>query len=407
MVHSSGDRFKAMLYGPDPKQALRIERLLLASSTYFFGMALVSYCRWNDLIAASSYLPVLAGALILNLLLYAAIRLNLNLRTRDPSLTLQQMLIASMVNTYLVINTTEARGAFLLGYVMILVFGIFKLRRSQFLKLGGVVITTYGVIIAIEYAMAKPGFKLSVEILQWLMLIFIYPWFTWVGGYIGNLRRSQNETNDRLALALEQNAAALEVIQRQATRDDLTGIYNRRYAQSQLRHAIALTESEAGSKPFTVLLIDIDHFKRINDTAGHFVGDKALIACVEAIKSVVRPSDTFSRWGGEEFLLLLPGMRIEDAGDVSRRIHQSVEAIDVRAMGLAEKMSVSIGAAAKRPDESLEDLLTGADDALYRAKANGRNRTEMRAAAVLAAFVTQARPEEAARPPNMTQPVNA
>lgn len=367
-----------MLYGPDPKQALRIERLLLASSTYFFGMALVSYCRWNDLISASSYLPVLAGALILNLLLYAAIRLNLNLRTRDPSLTLQQMLIASMVNTYLVVHTTEARGAFLLGYVLILVFGIFKLRRTQFLKLGAVVITTYGVIIAMEYGTAKPGFNLSLEVLQWLMLIFIYPWFAWVGGYIGNLRRSQNEANDRLALALEQNAAALEVIQRQATCDDLTGIYNRRYAQSQLRHAIALADTGVDATPFTVLLIDIDHFKRINDTAGHFVGDKALIACVEAIKSVVRPSDTFSRWGGEEFLLVLPGMRIEDAAEVTRRIHQSVEAIDFRAIGLAQKVSVSIGAAGKRPAESLEDLLTGADDALYRAKANGRNRTELR-----------------------------
>jgi diguanylate cyclase len=388
MADNSGCRIKAFIFGDDPKQALRIERLFLASSTYFFGMAIVSYCRWHGLFPSAPYLPILTGALILNLLLYAAIRLNLNLRTRDPSLTLPQMLIASLVNTYLVYQTNEARGAFLIGYVLILVFGIFKLRRAQFLKLGSVVVTTYGLIIAIEYLIAKPGFNLSVEVLQWLMLIFIYPWFAWVGGYIGNLRRLQNEANERLALALEQNAAALKVIQRQATCDDLTGLFNRRHALEQLHHANAVAEQHG--TPFTVLLIDIDHFKRINDSAGHFAGDKALVACVDAIRSAIRPNDVFSRWGGEEFLLLLPGLRINEALEVSQRIHARVEAIDIRTLGVADRLTVSIGAAGKHPSESIEDLLTSADNALYRAKGNGRNRTELHSPSPQPSIATQA-----------------
>ncbi|NEX59537.1 GGDEF domain-containing protein [Noviherbaspirillum galbum] len=373
---SPGSALKAIIFGTDPKQALRIERLFLASTTYFFGMFIVSYCRWNGLFPSASYIPVLVGALILNLGIYAAIRLDWNLKTRDPSLTLPQMLIASLANTFLVYHTNEARGAFLLGYVLVLVFGIFKLRRAQFLKLGAVVITTYGIIIAIEYISHKPGFNLPVEMLQWLMLIFIYPWFAWIGGYIGNLRRSQKEANERLAQALAQNADALTVIQRQATCDDLTGLYNRRFALDQLRQAKARLEQQG--TPFSVLIIDIDHFKRINDTAGHFVGDKALVACVDAIKTVLRATDTFSRWGGEEFLLLMPGLRASAVGDLARRIHASVENVDYRSLGLNDPLSVSIGVAEANEKESIEDMLTAADNALYQAKANGRNRTEYR-----------------------------
>ena len=368
--------FRRLICGTDPRQVLRIERLLLASSTYLFGMFIVGYCRWYGLFPAGPYAVVLGGALALNLVFYAAIRFNWNLRAADPSLTFPQMLVASMVNTYLVYNTTEVRGVLLMGYVLILVFGIFKLRKTQFLIVGSLVLVIYGAIIAIEYLSNKPGFNLPVEVFQWLVLSFVYPWFAWIGGYIGDLRRRQRETNQQLKEALQQNVSALGLIKTQAICDELTGLFNRRHMLEQLAHLHS--GASGGLAKFCVLLIDIDHFKNINDSVGHFTGDRVLVECAAAIRAAFRENDTVARWGGEEFMVLLPSERLASIREVINRVHHGLHALDFSTLGLSSPVTVSIGAAESRPDESIEDVLNAADRALYCAKANGRNRTEFR-----------------------------
>ena len=131
-------------------------------------------------------------------------------------------------------------------------------------------------------------------------------------------------------------------------------------------------------QPFCVLLIDIDHFKQINDSVGHFVGDKVLVRSVLAIKEVLRSSDLFSRWGGEEFLIVMPGIALPAVRDITSRIHRCIESIDFSDLGFYARVTVSIGVAERHANESLEDLLSSADKALYRAKENGRNRSEFR-----------------------------
>jgi diguanylate cyclase len=370
-----------LIFGKNNKQAVRIERLLLASSTYLFGMFIVNYCRLTGLFPDHPYWSVLGGALALNFIFYILIRSNWNLRCQDPSLTLPQMLVASLVNTYLVFNAAEARGAFLIGYLLILVFGIFKLRRSQFLQIGAIVVLAYGAIILFEFHVNKPGFNMALEILQWLLLVFVYPWFAWVGGYIGDLRRREREANEHLQRALSDKSAAMQLVQMQAACDDLTGLYNRRYMHERMRHEERMADS-TGS-PFCVLLIDIDHFKQINDSVGHFVGDKVLVRSVSAIKEVLRSSDLFSRWGGEEFLIFMPSIGLPVVRDITSRIHRCVESIDFSDLGFYARVTVSIGVAERHGDESLEDLLSSADKALYRAKDNGRNRSEFRLTSAL------------------------
>jgi len=368
--------FRRWIFGGDKDQAVRIERLLLASSTYLFGIFIVGYCRWHGLFPAAPYTIVLGGALAFSLLFYAAIRLKWNLRASDPSLTFPQMLVASMVNTYLVYHTTEVRGVLLMGYVLILVFGIFKLRRPQFLVVGALVLIVYACIIAVEYVSNRPGFNLPVEVFQWLVLSFVYPWFAWVGGYISDLRRKQRETNQQLKVAIEHNAKTLELIRKQAICDELTGLFNRRHMLEQL--AGFNSAASAGRDKFCVLLIDIDHFKRINDSAGHFVGDQVLVECAAAIQTSVRKTDTVARWGGEEFMVLLPSESLSSIGDVIDRIHHRITALDFSGLGVNAPVTVSIGAAESRREELVKDVLTAADTALYLAKANGRNRTEFR-----------------------------
>ena len=163
---------------------------------------------------------------------------------------------------------------------------------------------------------------------------------------------------------------------RAALNDPLTGIPNRRYADD------ALAETRAASEPFSLLLIDVDHFKSVNDTYGHGVGDEVLKAVARALARQIRRDDVVARFGGEEFLVLLRGLEPALAASVAERFRRSVEALLFEAGRAPERVTVSIGVAvcdgqgAPRPRS--EELLRLADDALYEAKRTGRNRVVCR-----------------------------
>jgi diguanylate cyclase (GGDEF)-like protein len=153
-----------------------------------------------------------------------------------------------------------------------------------------------------------------------------------------------------------------------ATHDALTGLLNRT-ALEQLRHdGDARQRLDAGA--YVLAVLDIDNFKQVNDRHGHLLGDRALQAVAHAIESVVRTDDVAVRFGGEEFLLILPGTRLAGAMEVAERIRQAVEQV-----ALPFALSVSIGLAPGDPDMDDPDaVFARADQALYRAKAGGRNR---------------------------------
>ena len=161
--------------------------------------------------------------------------------------------------------------------------------------------------------------------------------------------------------------------------DYLTGWHNRRYLHGRLREELA--RAQRGSHMVACLMIDVDHFKQLNDTYGHLGGDEALREIAARIELQIRASDTATRFGGDEFTLLLPEATIEDAARLAERIREAMQApIDV-GEGRRHAVTLSIGVAALRPareDRDLkalsERLLAEADAALYRAKAEGRNR---------------------------------
>lgn len=152
-----------------------------------------------------------------------------------------------------------------------------------------------------------------------------------------------------------------------AERDVLTGLYNRRYGERFLKEL-------ASGSAFSVMLCDIDHFKSINDRHGHALGDRALQACSAALLRCIRQSDVCVRWGGEEFLLLLPDCSLQVAARLGERILAAVR--ECRVDGVSS-LSVSIGLAQKGRLESPLAVIERADAALYAAKRGGRDRLEL------------------------------
>jgi diguanylate cyclase (GGDEF)-like protein len=154
--------------------------------------------------------------------------------------------------------------------------------------------------------------------------------------------------------------------------DPLTGLLNRRYFNE-------LSEKEAARSRrhgliFAVLMLDIDHFKRINDMFGHPVGDVAIKALAQVCNKALRPHDILARYGGEEFILTLPHTDEEGARVVAERIRQTVEEIELATPTGPVRFTVSIGISIYAKDLAFEQLVARADEALYKAKESGRNR---------------------------------
>ena len=166
-----------------------------------------------------------------------------------------------------------------------------------------------------------------------------------------------------------------EALRAQATRDPLTGVHNRGFFDEMLVAQLAM--ARRGGTPVTVMMVDVDHFKRINDTYGHSEGDRALRVIAQALAGAARASDTVCRYGGEEFCLILPGTPLDAAAQLAGRIREEVPEACAHAGigGGGTRITVTIGLAACPGDGVDSDtLLRVADRRLYRGKDAGRNR---------------------------------
>jgi diguanylate cyclase (GGDEF)-like protein len=175
------------------------------------------------------------------------------------------------------------------------------------------------------------------------------------------------------AVVALENARLHGMVERQALADGLTGLANRRAANDAL-HAEA-ARAERLETPLSVVLADLDGFKDVNDEHGHAVGDAVLRAFAEVLRETLRESDLAGRWGGEEFLLLLPGADEEGAAQLAERVRSGMSARQFpNAPGL--RVTASFGVAEYAGETTTEQLVAAADDALYRAKRGGKDCVE-------------------------------
>lgn len=156
-----------------------------------------------------------------------------------------------------------------------------------------------------------------------------------------------------------------------AARDPLTGLSNRASLDNSLEREVELARRHCS--PFSIAMVDIDRFKRINDQHGHDTGDRALMALARTITHEARDSDMVCRYGGEEFCLLLSNTGLDGARTLGERVRRAIEHARVEVEGYAVPVTTSVGVAELRPGESGTALLKRADMALYRAKRGGRN----------------------------------
>lgn len=169
-----------------------------------------------------------------------------------------------------------------------------------------------------------------------------------------------------------------EALREASTHDALTGLGNRRLLVERLKK-----EAERFiryQRPFSIAMLDVDHFKSINDRYGHEIGDGALVELARVLDAEIRDSDLCGRWGGEEFLILLPETGATEATMVMERVRAAIERLTIRVQDESVGMTVSIGIAQHSPSNSYSDTISRADHALLEAKRGGRNRLSTAAA---------------------------
>jgi diguanylate cyclase (GGDEF)-like protein len=172
----------------------------------------------------------------------------------------------------------------------------------------------------------------------------------------------------RMAILMEQQ-------QRLASVDPLTRLSNRRCFLERI--GVEVARSHRYDTGLSVLLMDVDHFKAINDRHGHAAGDSVLSALGATLDQHVRACDVAARWGGEEFVVALPSTNLEGARGAAERMRALIEQVSVEHDGATIRFTVSVGAAELRPEETLAGLIDRADRAMYRAKTGGRNRVAL------------------------------
>lgn len=213
-----------------------------------------------------------------------------------------------------------------------------------------------------------------------LLLLVLVNSFGIVGSYrLSRVARDQFRLlsmAERANASLQREVAARRDLEQQlqllATTDDLTGLNNRR--QYLRRSAEILVGADRTGNPVSVLLMDLDHFKRINDSFGHETGDAALRAVAGVLHRELRATDLAARYGGEEFAVTLPDSDPERGRTVAERIRRAIEGMSIPGAPAGLGATVTIGIAVRTGGEDLESLLRAADSALYRGKDAGRNR---------------------------------
>lgn len=256
----------------------------------------------------------------------------------------------------------KAESAFFVFIIVILAAGVVTLQAYGVLQTAAATLPdgrgATG-IAQLEKLLFATGVLLATAL--FFGIFFIYPLIRTQVKEEGKLRE--------MAMTLSQRS---ETLQHAALTDSLTGMQNRRYFDDALREYIA--EFRRIDRPVGLMVLDLDHFKQVNDTHGHDVGDEVLRAVAGCLKGLTRYHDVVARLGGEEFAVVAPNMNGDQLGKLGERIRKAIAGMAVLSGNVRLRITTSMGVAVWDGEETAEDFYRRADKLLYEAKRMGRNR---------------------------------
>ena len=302
-----------------------------------------------------------------HLIFYVLVRSGVTRHWRDPGLMVLQNLYALLAISfaYITLDPSE-RGMVLVLIALVIVFGMYTHAPRLSVMNGVLAMVLLGAAMGVLSSVDPTYYPPQLELLRFGVMLGSLPVLIFTAYLISSWRQ-------RLSTQRRELQQALDQVQHLATRDALTGLYNRRHMQEKL--AYAAQRFQRYGERFTVALIDLDHFKRINDEHGHVVGDQALMAFASAASMVLRDTDTLARWGGEEFLFLMPNTSPQKATIALDRVRDALASVTVSQAAPQLRLRFSAGLALCLGQEGTDATLERADQALYQAKSAGRHRS--------------------------------
>jgi len=360
-------RLSTLVLGPPGRQRLRVLMTVLTLVVYGLFALLQHVQVLLGFIDARESAWLTAYYLLGSLVFYLLLRSGWSKRVAsDPALMPLQILhgVLAVVGSYAI--TGPARGAVLAILVLVLTYGMFGLPARQARLLALFSFLALAATMAWKCQTNPLRYPPWVEAVHLAFAVIVLLGVSALSVRMGALR-------DHLRIQKQELEASLERIRLLATQDELTGLANR-------RHMLALLKAEQArqqrtEQPLSLVLLDLDHFKRVNDTYGHLAGDVVLKGFADAASSTLRGSDVLSRWGGEEFLLMLPDTGADEAERCVERMRQGLAQVAFKAVAPDLKITFSAGLSVCRAGAPLDAAIERADMAMYRAKAQGRNCT--------------------------------
>ncbi|MEL7940307.1 MULTISPECIES: GGDEF domain-containing protein [Pseudomonas] len=354
-------------------QKLLIRRFGMALGTYAMALLLLWLTVIGDFyhgslaLAVSASLCAVASQAVF-LWLFVSGR---NQRFVDASLTEPQVLVALVWTTFFLAHVDSVRGTLMVLYVLILLFGVFQLQPRVFARCAGLAFIAFAGLNlweAFRQRLELPG----QAVLQLLVLFSVLVWLTLFAGYVQALRQRMRQRRYALQAHQDTLRGMMRQLEDLVATDELTGLFNRRHF---LRLAGRALDDMQADQRHGLALIDLDHFKRINDIHGHSAGDRVLQTFAAVARACLRQGDVLARYGGEEFVLLLPDADSDRLAACCERLRLAYAAAEP--MGVeVPVLSLSAGMTLLQCGDDLDEALQRADQALYRAKRSGRNRCE-------------------------------
>lgn len=355
------------IFGRDESLRPWIQLCLIASGIYVsLILAIVAYGVPSGLVSPGWAKVFVSADMLAAVVPLLVVRSGLAKKWNDPGLTLTQILWGCALCALAFLTIPHSRAYDLQLLCVTLVFGLNHLKPIQAVLAGGFASVTFMIIYLVQtHAALAAADDLALR-LQLLMAATVTWLLTLQMRHHCNIREGVNQEKRRLLTAMEQLRQAIKF-------DPLTQLYNRPHMTSLLEDE-SLRHDRTGSG-FCVALIDLDHFKSVNDELGHQAGDGVLKRFSACAKQVLRETDNIGRWGGEEFVLLMPDIRSVSQGfKAIERLRDMVQSQVLCKDDPSRRVTFSAGLAMRQAQEPVAALLERADSALYAAKQQGRNR---------------------------------